>query len=305
MPGDEDIIQLGQAPISEAEPAGEAARYEPEYEALEAEVGKLSSLEGGEVNWSVVRDGGCGLLRDKTKDLLVAVYVAYALLETSSFAGFHTGLQLIDGMCRTFWESMYPPLKRIRAREQVFGWLCERFNAWARSNAPFPADAADPLAACQEQAGLLVDFCDEKMSEVGGSGLVTLIRSLRDAGNRIQAGGGEGEAEAEGAGTEVDGAASTAVAPSAPVAAASAPLSALDTGNFQASRREAFRRLRDIADFFEKAEPHSPVAPMLRRVLRWGEMDYARLYQELLKNSRDGRAYLWDALGVEVEESGY
>lgn len=51
-----------------------------------------------------------------------------------------------------------------------------------------------------------------------------------------------------------------------------------------ATREEAFRRIEEIADFFEKQEPHSPVHFGLRQIVRWGRMSFPDLLRELLED---------------------
>lgn len=70
-----------------------------------------------------------------------------------------------------------------------------------------------------------------------------------------------------------------------------------------ATREEAFRRLAELADFFIKAEPLSPVGHLLQRASNWGKMSYKDLYMELLAQNREGRAMLMDALGIKREEN--
>jgi len=51
-----------------------------------------------------------------------------------------------------------------------------------------------------------------------------------------------------------------------------------------AAREEAFRVIEQIADYFEKQEPHSPVHYALRQSVRWGRMNFPDLLRELLDN---------------------
>ncbi|MCH9687463.1 MAG: type VI secretion system ImpA family N-terminal domain-containing protein, partial [Deltaproteobacteria bacterium] len=116
------------APISDAKPGGDNASYEPEYEALRVEVGKLDSPTGGDVDWEAVARQGQALLTGKSKDLLVASYYAYALLETEKLAGLAVGLAVVHGTLDKFWETMFPPLKRKRGRGNALGWLIGRLE---------------------------------------------------------------------------------------------------------------------------------------------------------------------------------
>lgn len=50
------------------------------------------------------------------------------------------------------------------------------------------------------------------------------------------------------------------------------------------SRREALRRLSEIARFFSQTEPHSPVSHLVNRAVRWGEMPLEAVLRELIKD---------------------
>jgi type VI secretion system protein ImpA len=49
-------------------------------------------------------------------------------------------------------------------------------------------------------------------------------------------------------------------------------------------RAEALRRLAAVVRFFRKTEPHSPVAYLIERAIRWGEMPFEQWLQEVINN---------------------
>lgn len=51
------------------------------------------------------------------------------------------------------------------------------------------------------------------------------------------------------------------------------------------TRESAFREIENIASFFEKTEPHSPVHSALRQVVRWGRTPLPKLLDELIDDS--------------------
>ena len=55
------------------------------------------------------------------------------------------------------------------------------------------------------------------------------------------------------------------------------------TGAIQ-NRKDAFKRLADIADFFQKTEPHSPVAYLIQRAVKWGHMPLESWLQDVIKD---------------------
>ena len=50
------------------------------------------------------------------------------------------------------------------------------------------------------------------------------------------------------------------------------------------NRKDALRRLADIADFFQKTEPHSPVAYLIQRAVKWGHMPLENWLQDVIKD---------------------
>lgn len=72
----------------------------------------------------------------------------------------------------------------------------------------------------------------------------------------------EGEPEAGGAGY-------------APTASAAGPIRA---------RQDAFRRLAEVADYFRVSEPHSPVAYLVQRAIKWGQMPLELWLEDVIKD---------------------
>lgn len=58
---------------------------------------------------------------------------------------------------------------------------------------------------------------------------------------------------------------------------------AVATGAIQ-NRQDALKRLGDIADFFRKTEPHSPISYLLNRAVKWGNMPLEHWLQDVIKD---------------------
>ncbi|MDR1922697.1 MAG: type VI secretion system protein TssA [Candidatus Adiutrix sp.] len=125
-------IELGKEPISPESPAGSDVRYEADFLALQAEIDKLSSMAGaaGGVDWRLATELGTRILAEQSKDLLAAVYLAVGRMETEGPDGLLQGLTLVGDLLETFWENMFPPLKRLRARLNALTWQQEKIAAW-------------------------------------------------------------------------------------------------------------------------------------------------------------------------------
>ncbi|WP_018277142.1 type VI secretion system protein TssA [Teredinibacter turnerae] len=67
------------------------------------------------------------------------------------------------------------------------------------------------------------------------------------------------------------------------------------------NREAAFRQLVDIAEFFRKNEPHSPVSYMLQKAVKWGRMPLNELMQELIPDT-SSRSHFSEITGVLAED---
>lgn len=70
---------VGRAAISGAAPAGEDVRDSVEFDDIATAVRKMDSEGPAAVDWRMVADASLVLLRDRSKDLLVASWLAFAL----------------------------------------------------------------------------------------------------------------------------------------------------------------------------------------------------------------------------------
>jgi type VI secretion system protein VasJ len=294
------IPQLGTSLVPGDLPVGESLKYDPDYEAVAAELAKIGTVAGGEVDWKLVAGKSASLL-ERSKDLYLATALAFALFNTDGWPGLKAGMEALTGMCDGLWADCYPARSRMRARVALFEWLSERVtNHLADPNRATPADGAN-VAACAAMADALFAACDQKRMEGPDNGLGGLVRSLRETRDRV-GGGAPAAGAAPAAGTLAAGGAAPATGGGAPTVTAPERGAPLSPNGVIATREEAFRRLGELAEFFAKAEPLSPVGPLLQRASAWGRMSYKDLYQELLGQSKDAKNILWDALGIKKDE---
>ncbi|MBL4648048.1 MAG: type VI secretion system protein TssA [Gammaproteobacteria bacterium] len=57
------------------------------------------------------------------------------------------------------------------------------------------------------------------------------------------------------------------------------------------NREQAIRKLMEVADFFGKTEPHSPIAHLVKQAVRWADMELGALMRELIPNEDAYNAY--------------
>jgi len=67
------------------------------------------------------------------------------------------------------------------------------------------------------------------------------------------------------------------------------------------NRRDAFKRLTELSDFFRKTEPHSPISYILERAVTWGEMPLNDLIKELIPDSA-ARGIYGSLTGIKTED---
>src|SRR5690606_36125447 len=125
------------------------------------------------------------------------------------------------------------------------------------------------VVSCQQALARLSDVLDAKAGEHAPS-----FRQAREALEAVRAlverFVGKPAAPATVAGDAQQAAAPTAVGRvEAPAAGGQGAAAA---GGPIRTRQQALAQLREVADFFRRTEPHSPVAYLAARAAKWGEM---------------------------------
>ena len=69
------------------------------------------------------------------------------------------------------------------------------------------------------------------------------------------------------------------------------------------NRADALRRLAAVADYFRRTEPHSPVAYLVQRAVRWGEMPLEEWLRDVIPNE-DVLARVHETLGLKNSDTG-
>jgi len=104
---------------------GEDISYDELFEAIKEETDKLSGLDGSACDWSAVAVNAEELLTDKSKDFRVGCYWATTKLREGTLESALDALVFLKELTETYWDDMYPPLRRIRARAGMAGWMAE------------------------------------------------------------------------------------------------------------------------------------------------------------------------------------
>ncbi len=138
-----EIHSLGKDPIKPDQPAGSDVRYEPEYEKLQAEIDKLSSPSAsGGIDWKKVSDLAVSILDKKSKDLLVASYLAVSQIHMRRIEGLADGLTVLHDLIKHYWDDLFPPKKRMRGRLAAIEWWIEKTETALKGITSQPVAAA-------------------------------------------------------------------------------------------------------------------------------------------------------------------
>lgn len=280
---------LGSTPIPGGNAAGENARYEAEYEAVTSEIGKLGDPAAEEIRWQDIVNNGEAVLGGKSKDLLIASYYSWALYQQQGLQGLLEGIKCISAMTTMYWDDMFPPVKRMRARESALDWLIDKVSDALEKTPPGNADEAAIAKECGEIWNELTNFVNPKL-EAPNPKFDAMVRAF----NAGAAGASSPEGGSGTAGTDSAGA--STMVDSQPAGGGGG-----GAGGPITNRKVAFERLREVANFLDRTEPHTPVAHLVKRAIRWGDMSLEEVLKEVVKNN-DARRNIFEALGVAEEK---
>jgi type VI secretion system protein ImpA len=164
---------------------------------------------------------------------------------------------------------------------------------WKASLAAIPEaqlqDAASSLARSADELRAIDSFCRERFDAQGEDApdfvnLISLLDSIREyleerlGGAAVQSG------------SEYETAPAALSTPGSPTA--HGPI---------ASRQQALRQLQEVADFFRRSEPHSPISYLIARAVKWGGMPLDQLFRDVVRDDAV-IGHIWETLGLDVRE---
>ncbi len=292
-----------------------------------------------EADWPLVAGRCAKLIAAKSKDLRLAVWLAEARAKTHHFRGLGEGYALLAGLCEQYWDGLYPTADDGQYEQRIGNlcWLLSRTPQLVREMpltegqpfcladferarqrptggevAPAPpwgAAAAVDLTLADMEAERRrnsFDFNDQLLADAeyclamleqlervldqrlgaDGPGFSVAREALRGALHAIaplaaRADEGDSAAPAVGAGRE--------------------PSTARVDGTLQ-NRAQALAQLRQVADFFRRTEPHSPVAYLADKAAHWGELPLHLWLREVIKDPA-AMAGLEELLGASTAAS--
>lgn len=164
-------------PISDALPAGNEARASDEYEAVANEIEKLTSISStAPIDWALVEQQGSELLAKQSKDFMLAAWLSAAWVDRHGVNGLVAGLALHAYYIEHYWDTGFPPLKRIRGRRNALSWWIERCTEWLNSQTLEPLEP-DTWMALVENA----EKIDRSLAELDPEAptLMGFVRQLK------------------------------------------------------------------------------------------------------------------------------
>ena len=138
MPLRDDLLN----PIPGENPSGENLRYTPVFDKIKEARRADDDAPQGEWNferktadYALVMKLAGEALATKSKDLQVAAWLTEAMLRKEGFQGLKAGLELIQGLIASFWDTLYPELDDGDAemRAAPLEWLGTRMDSALRS----------------------------------------------------------------------------------------------------------------------------------------------------------------------------
>jgi type VI secretion system protein VasJ len=282
-----DLTLLGKTPIQADAPSGADMRYDADFDALQTEIDKLTSPTATTpVDWVHVAEGAARILETKSKDLTVASYLAVALVCTRQVSGLDQGVLILKEMLETFWDTLYPPKKRMRGRAGAITWWLERTELELQKStpAPMPLKMAERLKA---NLRAIDAWLAEKMPDAPLlRGLQRRVEALPVEAAQEPAGQSPAAvvaappdvAEPETAGmpsiAPAHGATAKNPAPARAHAAAAADAGGTITDAAEARRAadNALQRLRQISLFLLQQDLRDPLAYRYRRMAAWARV---------------------------------
>ncbi|GGJ89166.1 type VI secretion system protein TssA [Pseudomonas matsuisoli] len=177
------ILSIAHTPIAEDNFAGSDARYSPEYETIENEVGKATSIHKTDgPDWHRTHELCVNLLSTQSKDLRIACWLTWALYERYSYLGLHAGITLLAALSDEHWDVLHPA--KPRTRTAAFAWLLPRLEE-VLTHYTAKIEERALFESLTQTLNTLDSFLTEKLGDQAPL-LVPLCRRLKDQLDRTQ-----------------------------------------------------------------------------------------------------------------------
>lgn len=323
-------IEALLAPIAPDRPCGEDLAFSPEVDEIaRARLADDPSLEQGawvtalkEADWKLVGKRCTGLLASRSKDLQLAVWLAEANARTDGMRGLAEGLVLVAALCERYWDGLYPQADEDGFERRIgnLAWLASRIAPLAKSM-PLAEGGALTLQArevARAKGAEAVAELEAARARIKPAFVQALLADCEaclaalDELERVV----DARLGADGPGYSLGRAALRDVVDFLTPAATSGTVQTLPgavaggSGGAAlalppriegqvAHRDQALAQLRQVAEFFRRTEPHSPVAYLAEKAARWGEQPLHAWLRSVIKDDAS-LARLEELLGIDA-----
>jgi type VI secretion system protein ImpA len=192
-------------------------------------------------------------------------------------------------LAQLFDEKALLPDKRQHQEMVARGLFgAEEWRTRLRTAAPEQLTALhDMVSQSQAALGALREQVQKRFGDQDAPNLIPLVDLLGEIRGQLDA--------------YLPKPAESAAEPAAETAAAAAPAgrAAAAAAGPISTRDEALRALVQAADWFRKHEPHSPIAALVARAVRWGSMPFEAVLREVVQDE-GALARVWNTLGIET-----
>lgn len=289
-----------------------------------------------EADWAFVVSRCAALLAEKSKDLRVAVWLAEAAAKQHRMQGLGEAFRLLAGLCRQYWDlGLYPQPDGDDVEQRIgnLAWILGRtpallremplteghgtaFSAvdfdMARKQAGLPEHARNPewpKLADMEAARSRNSPRFREQFATDARYCMDALLDLEQAADECLGNDSPGfSAAREAVQAMIDAMPSHAGLPatlSTPLGTAPAgeqiiiaqPAGAGHAGGPVGSRAQAIAQLREIASFFRRTEPHSPVSYFADKAADAGEQDLHTWLRSVVKDA-GSLAHIEEMLGI-------
>lgn len=274
-------------PITPDNPCGDDLAFSPELDEIaRARLADDPSIEQGawvtalkEADWKFVAKRCSALLQTRSKDLQLAVWLVEANAKTGGMRGLADGLALVAALCERYWDGLHPRADEDGVERRIgnLAWLATRIAPLVKA---IPPAGNGAVLADYEAAVTALDALERVLDArlgVDGPSYGMARAALRDAHDRVA--------------SSLPASAGNGAAPAATAA------SAWLDGPVQ-HRDQALAQLRQVAEFFRRTEPHSPVAYLAEKAARWGEQPLHAWLRSVIKDDAS-LTRLEELLGIE------
>ncbi len=139
------------------------------------------------------------------------------------------------------------------------------------------------LEECWAEYKVLNSVIEERFDRNQMPGLTNLKKALEDIQTVVKKLLDDKRAEEPDAEVEAQPETATEVTETGATAGSAKPAMATVAGAIQ-NRQDAIKRLADLAEYFRKTEPHSPISYLVTRAVKWGEMPLEMWLQDVIKD---------------------